>query len=284
MNNKIAAAVVTYNRLDFLKDLLNALKNQTRRPDEIIVVNNSSTDGTAEYLAAQDGITVVEQDNIGSSGGQRTAVKTAYECGADWIWIMDDDVRPEPDCLEKLFENRDENKVLAPLRYAPDGEPYLNDVKKINLTNPFKSFWIGVIDESDVEKDFIEAEGITFEGPFFSSKLVEKIEYPHLKFFIYGDDTEYFVRARKAGAVCGVLTAAKMRRKLPYAPGDSMKSWKLYYEVRNQIVIDVLHGSLSVRLIRPWIYLAKWLLKCRNFKQIGTVVRAFLHGYFWRDD
>lgn len=47
---RIAAVVVTYNRLDLLKECINSIRQQTRKLDEIIVVNNSSTDGTLEWL------------------------------------------------------------------------------------------------------------------------------------------------------------------------------------------------------------------------------------------
>ena len=46
----IAAVVVTYNRLTLLRECLNAFYNQTRRPNELIVVNNASSDGTRDYL------------------------------------------------------------------------------------------------------------------------------------------------------------------------------------------------------------------------------------------
>jgi glycosyltransferase involved in cell wall biosynthesis len=98
-----AAIVVTHNRLALLKENLNALRGQTRMPDEIIVVNNGSTDGTAEWLKSQPGLTVVPQENLGSSGGQFTGIKTAYARGHDWFWCMDDDVVPKPDALEQLL-------------------------------------------------------------------------------------------------------------------------------------------------------------------------------------
>ena len=78
-DTRVAAVAVTFNRLEFLKELITSLKNQSRTPDEIIIVNNSSTDGTEEWLAEQDGLTVIKQGNTGSSGGQYTAYKTAYE-------------------------------------------------------------------------------------------------------------------------------------------------------------------------------------------------------------
>ena len=47
---KIAAVIVTYNRLDMLKEVLDAFDNQIKQPDYLIVVNNASTDNTSEFL------------------------------------------------------------------------------------------------------------------------------------------------------------------------------------------------------------------------------------------
>jgi rhamnopyranosyl-N-acetylglucosaminyl-diphospho-decaprenol beta-1,3/1,4-galactofuranosyltransferase len=90
--NNIAVVLLTYNRLAFLKDLVHAIKNQTFKVAKIIVVNNSSTDGTAEWLSGVEGIEVITQANVGSSGGQYTGIKAAYSTGLEWIWTMDDDV------------------------------------------------------------------------------------------------------------------------------------------------------------------------------------------------
>ena len=48
--SKICAIVVTYNRLELLKLTIERLLNQTRKLDEIIIINNASTDGTNEFL------------------------------------------------------------------------------------------------------------------------------------------------------------------------------------------------------------------------------------------
>ena len=47
---KVAAVVVTYNRLEKLKKVLASLESQTRLPQMLVIVNNAATDGTAEYL------------------------------------------------------------------------------------------------------------------------------------------------------------------------------------------------------------------------------------------
>ena len=105
LKNNIAAVVITYNRLDLLKEVLESVGRQTLKPAKIIVINNGSTDGTKEWLASQSDLHVIVQENTGSSGGQYTGIKTAYDLGFDWIWTMDDDVIHTPHCLEKLFEN-----------------------------------------------------------------------------------------------------------------------------------------------------------------------------------
>src|SRR5690606_21383745 len=112
----ITAAIVTYNRLDYLKQLISALKSQSRVPDRIVVINNSSTDGTADYLRQNPDIEVITQGNYGSSGGQFTAAKYCYESGSEWIWLMDDDVIPAINCLENLCKDLSQDRIHVPLR------------------------------------------------------------------------------------------------------------------------------------------------------------------------
>ncbi len=107
---KITAVIVTYNRLELLKECLLGLRGQTHPLDEIIVVNNSSTDGTDGWLKDQDRLTVINQDNLGGSGGQYAGIRKAMENGADWIWCMDDDAEPYPDALEQLVPYFSEDK------------------------------------------------------------------------------------------------------------------------------------------------------------------------------
>ena len=95
---KIIAVVVTYNRLELLKRNISCLK-QNKPLSAIVVVNNGSTDGTSEWLASQDSLTVVNQANVGGSGGFYTCIRKSCELDADWIWCMADDLFALPDCL-----------------------------------------------------------------------------------------------------------------------------------------------------------------------------------------
>lgn len=280
MNQSVAAVIITFNRLELLKEVLSAVKNQSRKPDKIIVINNSSTDGTTEWLSEQEGIDLITQNNLGSSGGQYTGLKIAYESGFDWIWTMDDDVVPDINCLENLLKVNGNYLIRTPLRFDSNNIPFLNDAVSYNFSNPFKSLWIRIISKEDLLKDYIEAVGITFEGPLIHSSVVEKIGLPNQNFFIFADDTDFFVRANQEGFKSVIVTSAKLYRMIDI-PKDIYKfTWKTYYIIRNLIWLDRIFGSLSVKYIRPFGYLLVWLSRSKSFSDIITVFKAFKSGYF----
>ena len=109
--DKVIAVIVTYNRQHLLSNCITALKNQTRKVD-ILVINNGSTDDTAKWLKKQKNIDHITQENLGSGGGFYTGIKTAFERGYHWIWLMDDDGFPKEDALEKLLEDDTEELLL----------------------------------------------------------------------------------------------------------------------------------------------------------------------------
>jgi len=278
----ISAVIITFNRITILQEIIDAIRNQSRKPDAIIVVNNSSSDGTLEWLLKQDDLIVINQDNVGSSGGQFTGIKKGYDLGFDWIWTMDDDVVPDPKCLETLFDTNDELIIRTPLRYTPDGIPFENDALTYNLTNPFRSIWNDVLSKYLLIESKIPAVGITFEGPLFHRSLVEKIGLPEKKIFIFGDDTEFFIRAWKAGWKTFIYRDARLDRKLIADTDPVNFTWKTYYMIRNIIAIDVLHGNLAVRIIRPFGYLIRWLTRAKSFDQRKIVWKAFKDGYLYK--
>lgn len=277
---KIAVCIVTYNRLELLKKVVIAVKNQSLKPDRIYIVNNSSTDGTEEWLNKQNDLFVIKQVNSGGAGGQFTGTKTAYNNGFDYIWIMDDDVAPESLCLEKLYKHADGKKILTPMRYM-SGLPYINDCIEFNLSNPFKSIWKSIISKDLLKNDLIKAEGITFEGPLFPRTAFEKCGFPEKKFFIYADDSELFIRMNKAGFHSYIVTEAILNRMLPVNQSETVFSWKTYYVIRNIIALDKLHSTFFVKILRPWFYLFIWLKRCKSLDNIKITFKAFVDGIFY---
>jgi len=243
---KIAAVVVTYNRLELLKECIEAIRNQTRKLDEIIVVNNSSTDGTLEWLNEQKGLTVITQENSGGAGGFHTGIKTAYEKGYDWIWCMDDDVLPEKSAQQNLIDflidkpyriaaiasrrlNCNSNSVLS-------GEVLSTDFSKIRHDFRYKLLNSEVQGQSEVINIF----AATFEGMMINSKAIKEIGFPNKNFFIWHDDLEYSIKLNRYGKIFLVPASVFIKKKMESneiinAHGEILK---YLYAIRNLSFIE----------------------------------------------
>ncbi len=281
---KILISVVTFNRLDLLKKLIDNLRKQTVKVRDILVVNNDSTDGTSDWLKDQNDLIIINQGNTGSSGGQHTAFKYAKDNNYDTFWAMDDDVLPELNCLEKLLEDYEDDRVVLPIRYGIDGNVFFNETKIYNFTNPFSSLWQKIIDKDDINQELIKVEGPTFEGPLVPVNIIKKIGLPDKTFFIFGDDSEYFLRASKYNYNCYLSTKARLNRQLTAPKSEISFGWKEYYSFRNIIILDVLYGNIAVRLLRPIFYLIKYLSKSKSLDNINTSFRGFIDGYFYKQE
>src|SRR5258708_6170179 len=115
----VAAVIVTFNRKGLLVRCLEAVRAQTRPCDRVFIIDNASTDGTTELLANTgllDGTVdyVRLPVNTGSAGGFHEGMRRAYEAGHEWLWLMDDDGCPAPDCLETLISCEDSLDVIGP--------------------------------------------------------------------------------------------------------------------------------------------------------------------------
>jgi len=249
---RIAAVVVTYNRLNLLKECIDAIRNQTRKVDEIIVINNSSTDGTLAWLEEQNDLTVITQENLGGAGGFYTGIKTAYEKGYDWIWCMDDDVEPETNALKALLSFGDICSCLVPVRLEP-------------LGGEFK--WEGYLDLANGQslpssRMFPTYTGrlrtintIHFEGTLLNREVVKAVGFPDDRFFLSMDDVEYGARASIRFTICQVRDASVKRKLSNYKTkvllgreSTRLSGLQLYYQTRNYfLLLDHLRsmGTLS---------------------------------------
>ena len=94
---RVVAVIVTWNRRELLAESLSAVADQTRPPDRLVVVDNASTDGTAELLTDRFPMLEVVRTarNIGGAGGFALGIRRALEIEpADAVWLLDDDTVP----------------------------------------------------------------------------------------------------------------------------------------------------------------------------------------------
>jgi GT2 family glycosyltransferase len=285
----IIAVVVTYNRRELLKRNIACLRLNTP-VSSIVVVNNGSTDGTGAWLDEQEDLTVIHQENVGGSGGFYRGIQYAYQAGADWIWCMDDDVFPRPNCMEYLLPYTHEPGVgiLAPRRLMA-GQIFTNDFQKVNLSNPFASMYQQKL-KKQVVNGPVDICGTAFEGLCISRKAVAEIGLPNKELFIFCDDTDYCLRAVLAGFRILYIPSALMDKEKFFSNDNweersRKKKWKRFYQVRNSTYLNHHYGrNWWVRYLRGFNgmlgYLLVALFTC-PFKNVYTLndVAKFWQAY-----
>lgn len=285
----IIAVVVTYNRRELLKRNIACLRLNTP-VSSIVVVNNGSTDGTGAWLDEQEDLTVIHQENVGGAGGFYRGIQYAYQAGADWIWCMDDDVFPRPDCMEYLLPYTHEPGVgiLAPRRLMA-GQIFTNDFQKVNLSNPFASMYQQKL-KKQVVNGPVDICGTAFEGLCISRKAVAEIGLPNKELFIFCDDTDYCLRAVLAGFRILYIPSALMDKEKFFSNDNweersRKKKWKRFYQVRNSTYLNHHYGrNWWVKYLRGFNgmlgYLLVALFTC-PFKNVYTLkdVAKFWQAY-----
>jgi len=240
-NCTVAAVVVTYNRKYLLRENLQALQAQTRKPDKIIVVDNASTDGTDKMIEGEFGSDkniyhLRLPQNIGGAGGFYEGIKRAYQEGYEWIWLMDDDTIPAVDALEKLLlaHNRLKSQGLSVRLLASrvnwvDGTVHPMNMPTINTKNFDLMFLL-------TENGCLPVRNVSFVSMMMHRDLVSKYGLPVKSYFIWNDDVEYTARITKNEPGVLVLESVVVHKtKSKHTPVISSSPDRFYFEVRNKI-------------------------------------------------
>jgi GT2 family glycosyltransferase len=274
----VAAVVVTFNRKQLLMECLNALLNQTYELDSVIIIDNNSTDGTYELLKERGYIDneiidyVRLNENTGGAGGFHEGIKRGYEKGYDWLWIMDDDVKPDKECLNILMKYKEKGKVLIPLRLSSTldirefpaikydlSNPFLKQVRRLSVYTKYNNYL--------EMPEILEVEDFSFEGPLINREVIKKIGYPKSELFISGDDTEYALRIRyKLKEKLLLISRARIFRMLDSY--NNSINWRTYYSLRNYYYIHRIYGENYFVKIKP------------IFLFIGLIIKNIIKGNF----
>ena len=227
----LGAVVVTHNRCQRLQRWLDCIAQQSLAPDEILVIDNGSTDGTSAMLAERyPSVCVFRSEvNTGSAGGGQLALEQAVARGFDWFFAFDDDAFPQPEAMEKTY-------ALAQARLAA-GE-------KIGMVwMPFSDLggwmWNGtkrpvsLREASAGGKQAFQVDQIDLNMTLLSRPLVEKIGVPRGDFFMMMWANEYCLRAQAAGYTIVVMPEVLCVHE--HAGSTTGGEWRTYYQTRNHL-------------------------------------------------
>jgi GT2 family glycosyltransferase len=205
---RIAALVLSHNAPQALARCVSAIGAQTQRPAHIVIVDNASAPPVEAASLPSVGIPVRvirSDENLGPAGGWAISLRDFLTGDSTHAWIMDDDIVPEPECLDRLWAAVSDDPTSAfavPVSIQPDG-----------AVGRWGS-WCGFV---------------------IAREIVEQVGLPMEELFWWAEDTEYcHWRIPNAGYPLRFIEDAVVHHDAIRQGGD-LPTWKYYYESRNML-------------------------------------------------
>ena len=246
---RILTVVVTHNRSKLLERCINSIKSQSELSNDLLVINNGSTDNT-EAMLRKKNVRFITQENVGSAGGWHRGIQACLEEDFDACWLMDDDGYPHRDALKNLKLNfNNETACISSVVLKEDNKlefvfpfPLLT---KDNLPKifgiPRKIYTLKKL--RDKSKNNIYPFAHLFNGALVSMNAVKKVGNVNVNFYLMGDEVDFFFRLREFGEVASSLDA------FHFHPDVSKRLFninKIYYYIKNSIIINSLYFNRAL--------------------------------------
>ncbi|MBL7141705.1 glycosyltransferase family 2 protein [Patescibacteria group bacterium] len=292
---KIAIIIVCYNGREYLPDCLNSLKKQTLLPNEIVVVDNASTDGSQEFLSKfksqglgfkvilnnrNNGFAKANNQGIEAALGRRPTGE-ALKNNPAYIFLLNQDTVCRKDCLEKLAKAGNSFKnvfAFQPLVLCwPASSAGRPEKHKIQTAGD-KIHYLGFGYCGDYKKPITQLPNypitqlpdITYASGaamFIKAQALEKVGLMDEDLFLYHEDLDICLRARFLGYQIKLVSQAIVYHK--YTQGIPKHRW--YWSERNRLITLLKFYKIPTLIL----ILPAWL-----FMELGVLVYSLITGWF----
>lgn len=210
-NPLVSIIVLTWNGKQYLKNCLDSCFSQTYDHIEVLLVDNASKDGTAEYVRKNypKCKLILNKENLGFAEGNNEGIRNSR---GDWVLILNNDTKLDKQCIQQLINSVSGEKMgmASPAMYYWGKEI---DTRGLRLLKQGYTKDIKSIEEA--KKVLAPCGG----AAFYSKSMLENInlkrrngkkDYFDPDFFIYAEDFDFGLRAQLAGWKCIHVPTAKV--------------------------------------------------------------------------
>ena len=287
---RLSIVTVNYNNSDSTLKLLESLINQTNQDFQIIVIDNASEEADFNNLRQNvDNTTLVRNnDNLGFSGGNNVGIKEALKNGAEWVVLLNNDTWAEDGFISSLKAKLTGLGGIVGLPLDEGGQiAYCGRVEWLKptlkhayqLTSPDGK----AIEDPRQSRDLPAYQLYAIGGAVAIRKEVfEKIGFWDEKYFLYFEDADFSLRAKKAGIPVTIVPDVVIHHNTSSTTKKLGSSLLLRYHYRNALYFNLKNGPWYIKLA-VWIW-SFWIIK----KQILKIMcrykteesHAILNGVF----
>jgi len=286
MSTKVTVVVVNWNGGKFIEKCLAALMAQTVMPQEIILLDNGSTDGSLELANRFPAVKVIALNhNEGFARGNNLAIASASK-SSDWIALMNPDAFAEPRWLEELLDCARRNPTFDVF-----GSKLLNAANPQLLDGACDVYHVSgrvwreghgkpVAQSGENEREMISP--CAAAAMYRHSALVEVGGFDE-DFFCYVEDVDLGFRLRLAGYRCLYVPQSVVHHVGSGTTGGQHSDFSVYHGHRNLVwtFIKDMPGLLFWLLLPLHIMLNLASLIWFTFKGRGRIVLCAKRDALW---
>ena len=258
-DGEVIAIMVVWNGLPFLPEGVASALRELTPQDDLLIVENGSTDGSAEWLGQHyPDIAVLQTGrNLGGAGGFNAGMAVALRCPrCRYVWLLDNDIIVEPGALPPLLNQlaNQPNAAAAGSQICLYQQP--DTVQEIGaLLSP----WLGALQQRGAGGPRQSSEQPPASVDYLAAcSLLIRAEtlraiglFPN--FFIYYDDVEWSQRVQRAGWTLWAVPASVIRHH--FSGLKPIVAWREYYRKRNRTVFLALYPPRRGRQWALLVYL-----------------------------
>jgi GT2 family glycosyltransferase len=280
----VMVVVLNWNGLNETRHCLDALEKVTYPRVEIIVVDNGSTDGSVDALRAEyPQVTLLPlSENVGFAGGSNHGLRYALRRGADYVLLLNNDARIAPDAVDVLVQAAQADQqigILGPVIYRDDDLQHIESAGGwFNLyTGRFRHFETLPVNQlCPYEVDMLSGCAMMVRR-----EVIEQVGLLNECYFAYLEDAEWCVRVHRADYRVVAVPGAQVWHRGSAASGGSRAPLRIYYSVRNQLLMVNTQAPARHRLHRTWRDV--WIIALNlGYVMVGPVVKsAGLRALVW---
>lgn len=291
---KVIVLVLSYNGRHLLPDVLSSYLANDYPRFEVVLIDNGSKDGTAEYVKRDfPRVKVLRTDkNRGYSGGFNLGLEYAFgEGGADYVLVTNNDVRADGRVISELVRVAEEDEKVG----FVTGKVYYHERPDVLQTvgkseDPVK--WNGEhLGRGEVDRgQYDEVKERPFIDDIFTlirRKLYLETGGYDPAFFLQGEEYDWQARAKKLGYRFMYTPHAKIWHKESMTIGK-VSALKMYYDARNPMLVVLLHKPIGFFKRYFWHHLrysifreSLVLLKHGRFSLAAAKWRGFFSALLW---
>lgn len=273
----VCAVVVSYNRRELLREVLEALAEQTLPPARVIVVDNASDDGSADVARTFDGVEVVTLErNTGGAGGFAAGVALALEGTEPFVWLMDDDTVPTPTALAELVD-----VAIAARADVAGSRVVWTDGTEHPMNTPRENPFATPSQRAAARRfGGLNVRSTSFVSMLARTATVRERGLPVADYFIWNDDFEYSTRLIRGARGIHVPTSVVVHKTRALAATDVDPGERFYHEVRNKLWLFRFSRGLAPR--EKAVYGAstarRWVRTIARSQDRGLLLRCLRRG------